>query len=268
MIWAMNAASIPPAYITLATELAAAAGAVIRPYFRQHPAHETKNDASPVTIADRESEAAMRKLILAADPGFGVIGEEYGYENEGADWQWILDPIDGTKAFMVGKPMFGTLIGLAYQGQFVLGLMDQPITNERWLGIAGQPTLFNGQPVKTTPQSVLKDAILSTTGIFYYDDARRKQFFALHDACRFTSFGGNCYAFGLLANGHIDLVSEGPGMQVHDYAALVPIVQGAGGVITGWDGSQLITTSGKTAVLAAGNADLHAQALTVLRAAA
>ncbi|MBM3603107.1 MAG: inositol monophosphatase family protein, partial [Alphaproteobacteria bacterium] len=230
---------VPPAYIDLANQLADAAGQVIRPYFRTNAANEAKADKSPVTIADKKAEEVMRKLILAADPGFGVVGEEYGAQNSGADWQWILDPIDGTKAFMVGKPTFGTLIGLAYQGQFVLGIIDQPINNERWLGIEGQPSTFNGQQVRTSTTSTLDEAKLSTTGIFYRNPARQQQFFNLHGRCRMTSFGGNCYGFGLLANGCIDLVSEGPGMQVYDYAALVPIIRGAGGIITDWDGQPL-----------------------------
>jgi inositol-phosphate phosphatase/L-galactose 1-phosphate phosphatase/histidinol-phosphatase len=256
---------IPPAYIDLANQLADAAGQVIRPYFRTNAANEVKADKSPVTIADKKAEEVMRGLILAADPAFGIVGEEYGTENSGADWQWILDPIDGTKAFMVGKPMFGTLIGLAYQGQFVLGIIDQPINNERWLGIDGQPTSFNGQAVRTSDKTALDQAILSTTGIFYYKPPLRERFYRLHEQCRMTSFGGNCYGFGLLANGWIDLVIEGPSMQVYDYAALVPVVRGAGGVITDWRGQELSLSNRTSSTLAAANADLHQRALAVLQ---
>ena len=262
---AMQQIIIPPAYIDLANQLADAAGQVIRPYFRANAANEVKADKSPVTIADKKAEEVMRGLILAADPAFGVIGEEYGTENSGADWQWILDPIDGTKAFMVGKPMFGTLIGLAYHGQFVLGIIDQPINNERWLGIDGQPTSFNGQAVRTSDKTVLDQAILSTTGIFYYKPDHRERFYRLHEQCRMTSFGGNCYGFGLLANGWVDLVTEGPSMQVYDYAALVPVVRGAGGVITDWRGQELTLSTGTSSTLAAANADLHQLALAVLQ---
>ena len=165
---------------------------------------------------------------------------------------------------MVGKPMFGTLIGLAYQGRFVLGIIDQPINNERWLGIDGQPTSFNGQAVRTSDKTALDQAILSTTGIFYYKPPLRERFYRLHEQCRMTSFGGNCYGFGLLANGWVDLVTEGPS-QLHDYAALVPVVRGAGGVITDWRGQELTLSTGPSPTLAAANADLHQRALAVLQ---
>ena len=138
-------------YVGLALRLADTARAVIKGYFRTPVTVDDKADASPVTIADREAEASMRRLINQAAPGHGIFGEEYGAERPDAEWVWVLDPVDGTKAFITGKPSFGTLIALLHQGRPVLGIIDQPILDERWLGLDGRPTTLNGNPIRVRP---------------------------------------------------------------------------------------------------------------------
>ncbi|ALJ16003.1 MULTISPECIES: histidinol-phosphatase [Sphingopyxis] len=226
--------------IALAHRLADAAGAAIRPLFRSAWAHEAKADASPVTEADRAAEAAMRRLLDAEAPRDGIIGEEYGAERTEASRQWVLDPIDGTVSFMAGRPIFGTLIALLQDGWPVLGIIDQPIAGERWVGAVGQPTLFNGRPVRTRSCRTLGEAVLATTGPQYFSDHDGEHFMALaaKTSHKRMVFGGDCYNYGLLASGHIDMVVEA-GLKLHDFAALVPVVEGAGGTMCDWNGDPL-----------------------------
>ena len=226
--------------IALAHRLADAAGAAIRPFFRAAYQHEAKADASPVTEADRAAEAAMRRLLDAEAPRDGIIGEEYGAERPDAARQWVLDPIDGTVSFMAGRPIFGTLIALLQDGWPLIGIIDQPISGERWVGAMGQPTLFGGKPAATRSCRNLADAVLATTGPQYFSDHDGEHFMALaaQTAHKRMVFGGDCYNYGLLASGHIDLVVEA-GLKLHDYAALVPIVEGAGGTMSDWNGEPL-----------------------------
>jgi inositol-phosphate phosphatase / L-galactose 1-phosphate phosphatase / histidinol-phosphatase len=230
--------------IALANRLADAAGAAIRPLFRSAYQHEAKADASPVTEADRAAEAAMRRLLDAEAPRDGIIGEEYGAERPDASRQWVLDPIDGTVSFMAGRPIFGTLIALLQDGWPVLGIIDQPVAGERWVGAMGQPTLFNGKPARTRSCRNLSDAVLATTGPQYFSDHDGEHFMALaaQTAHKRMAFGGDCYNYGLLSSGHIDLVVEA-GLKLHDFAALVPVVEGAGGTMCDWNGDPLHSES-------------------------
>jgi inositol-phosphate phosphatase / L-galactose 1-phosphate phosphatase / histidinol-phosphatase len=225
--------------IALAIRLADAAGAAIRPFFRSAFDHEAKADASPVTEADRAAEAAMRRILDAEAPRDGIIGEEYGRSRESASRQWVLDPIDGTISFMAGRPIFGTLIALMEGGFPVLGIIDQPIAGERWIGATGVATTLNGREVRTRPCRELSQAVLASTGPQYFDDHSAEHFMALAaKTSRRTVWGGDCYNYGLLASGHLDLVVEA-GLKLHDLAALAPIVEGAGGMMTDWDGEPL-----------------------------
>jgi histidinol phosphatase-like enzyme (inositol monophosphatase family) len=225
--------------ITLACRLADAAGAAIRPLYRAAFGHEAKADASPVTEADRIAEAAMRQILESERPADGIIGEEYGRSREGASRQWVLDPIDGTISFMAGRPIFGTLIALMEGGFPVLGIIDQPVTRERWVGATGVATTLNGRAVRTRSCRELSDAVLASTGPQYFDEHSAEHFMALAaKTSRRTVWGGDCYNYGLLAAGHLDLVVEA-GLKLHDLAALVPIVEGAGGTMCDWDGEPL-----------------------------
>jgi inositol-phosphate phosphatase / L-galactose 1-phosphate phosphatase / histidinol-phosphatase len=226
--------------LALANRLADAAGAAIRPLFRGAWSEERKPDRSYVTEADRAAEAAMRAILEAERPGDGIVGEEYGAVREGAARQWVLDPIDGTTSFIAGRPIFGTLIALVRDGWPVLGVIDQPILKERWAGRVGEPTTFNAKPVRTRPCLELADAVLASTSPNLFGEADADAFMGLAKgvAERKIVWGGDCYSYGLLASGHIDVVCEA-GLKLHDYAALVPVIEGAGGTMSDWQGHPL-----------------------------
>lgn len=228
----------------LIERLAEAAGAAIRPYYRAEFGLESKGDATPVTLADRAAEAAIRTILESERPGDGIIGEEYGTVREGAARQWVIDPIDGTTSFVAGRPIFGTLIALMQDGWPVLGLIDQPILRERWVGAVGQGTTLNGKPVKSRRCAELKEAILSTTSPNCFSAHEGEHFMALaaKTAHRRLIWGGDCYNYALLASGHIDIVVEA-GLKLHDFAALIPVVEGAGGIMCDWNGNPLSASS-------------------------
>lgn len=228
------------AELALAIRLADAAGAAIRPHFRSGLESERKEDASPVTIADRAAEEAMRRILRAEVPRDGVIGEEFGTEEGASGRTWVLDPIDGTISFLAGRPIFGTLIALLVDGWPVLGVIDQPILGERWLGASGRPTTFNGAPVRTRACRALDQMTLATTGPQYFDDHEGEHFMTLAARTdhKRMMMGGDCYNYGLLASGHLDLICEA-GLKLHDWAALVPVVEGAGGTMCDWNGDPL-----------------------------
>ncbi|WP_338468051.1 histidinol-phosphatase [Novosphingobium sp. ZN18A2] len=226
--------------IVLASRLADAAGDAIRPYFRSGLASERKGDATPVTMADRAAEEAMRALLKAEAPRDTVIGEEFGASAGKSKRSWVLDPIDGTTAFLAGRPLFGTLIALVIEGWPVLGIIDQPILGERWIGVSGRATTLNGQRVQTRACRELSDASLATTGPQYFDDHDGAHFMGLAaktDHKRMV-MGGDCYNYAMLASGFIDVVCEA-NLKLHDWAALVPIVEGAGGTMCDWNGDPL-----------------------------
>ena len=235
--------------LALALRLADLAGAAIRPLFRGQWSEEMKADRSFVTEADRAAEAAMRRLIEAEFSADGIIGEEYGIRNEGAGRQWVLDPIDGTTSFIAGRPIFGTLIALLQDGWPVLGIIDQPISGERWVGRIGQPTLFNGKPATARPLKELGDAVLATTSphLFTNEEADAFMSVAKQVAEKKIVFGGDCYNYGLVASGHVDVVIEA-GLKLYDYAALVPVVEGAGGIMADWQGNPLDAASDGTVI--------------------
>jgi histidinol phosphatase-like enzyme (inositol monophosphatase family) len=254
--------AVPEKFVTLALRLADAAGAKIRPHFRTRVAVDTKPDLTPVTIADHEAERAMRELIAHEAPGHGVVGEEEGRENADAEWVWCLDPIDGTKAFITGKPMFGTLVSLLHRGKPVLGIIDQPVSGERWLGIDGRPSAFNGGRCTTRGCAELGNAILNATSPDMFQGTDAAGFARLAQSVRHTLYGGDCYAYGLLASGYIDLVVE-TDLKPWDWCALAPIVTGAGGRMTDWQGRDL-TLDSDGRVVASGDPRLIQPALRTL----
>jgi histidinol phosphatase-like enzyme (inositol monophosphatase family) len=230
--------------IALANRLAEAAGAAIRPYWRGEIGLDSKGDATPVTLADRAAEEAMRRILTAEAPRDGIQGEEFGIEREAASRRWVLDPIDGTTSFIAGRPIFGTLIALLHDGFPVLGVIDQPILGERWVGASGQPTTFNGRVARTRPCRELSEMLLASTSPSLFDDHAAEHFMALagKTAHRRMVWGGDCYNYALLASGHVDLVCEA-GLKLHDFAALVPVVEGAGGTMADWTGEPLHAAS-------------------------
>jgi len=248
--------------INLANRMADAAGEIVRSYFRKKVEIEDKPDASPVTIADRQSEAAMRKLIGEFAPDHGILGEEYGPERTDADYVWVLDPIDGTKAFITGKPSFGILIALLHKGVPVLGIIDQPVTRERWLGVKGMPTTLNGEKIAVRAcDQLAKAALYATTDeMFKGDDIAAFQ--RLRKSVKLVRFGADCYAAGLVALGFADLMVE-TSLQPYDYLALVAVIEGAGGIMTDWQGRPLgLHSDGR--IIAAGDHRLHEAAIALL----
>jgi inositol-phosphate phosphatase/L-galactose 1-phosphate phosphatase/histidinol-phosphatase len=260
---APDAAPCPQSFIDLAVALADAARPITRRYFRAGAEIHDKADATPVTAADREAETAMREMIEAAFPDHGIVGEEFGEVRAEAEHVWVLDPIDGTKSFVTGKPLFGTLIGLARAGRPILGVIDQPVLDERWIGAAGRATTFNGEPAAVRACAALDQAWLyATSPEMFGDGANWTAFDRLRRAVKHPVYGADCYAYGLLASGYVDLVAEAS-LKPFDFTAVVPVVTGAGGVMTDWQGAPL-TTASDGRVLAAGDPAVHAAALTVL----
>ena len=258
---------IPDTDLLIAAAEAAAdvAGAAIRPFFRAAIATDLKADRSPVTIADRTAEQAMRAVLAERFPDHGVLGEEFGLDRPNASLRWVLDPIDGTRAFITGRPTFGTLIALFDQDRPIVGIIDQPVTGERWIGASGRATIFRGPMggrigCRRCPS--LSEAELSCTSpeMLGQDQPRWDR---LRAKVRRNTWGGDCYAHGLLALGQIDIIAEAD-MKVWDWGPLVPVVEGAGGSVTGWDG-QPLRPDGDGRVLSAGDRGLVAAAVAELR---
>lgn len=247
--------------LSLAERLADAARGIARSYFRRPLAVERKPDQSPVTIADREIEQELRRLIRAEFPTHGIRGEEFAAES-GSEFTWVLDPIDGTKSFISGFPLFGTLIALLHEERPVLGVIEAPATLERWTGSAGTATTWNGTPARTSDCGRIAEArVYSTTADTMQGDYRRR-YDALTQRASLRRYGGDCYLYGLLASGHCDLVIEAA-LQPHDFMALIPVIEGAGGRISDWNGAPLNDQSEDRVVAAASEA-LWAEAVAAL----
>jgi len=241
-----------------------AAGAAIRPHFRAGVTAERKDDESPVTVADRDAERAIRDVLAGRFPGHGLLGEEFAAARETARYVWVIDPIDGTRAFITGRPSFCTLLALLEDGVPILGGIDQPVTGERWFAARGLAPTFRGPfggTIGPRGLAALAEAELSSTTPEMFGD-RLPQFMRLKAQCRRVYWGGDAYAFGLLTLGQIDIVAE-CGLKPWDWAALVPVIEAAGGVITDWSGASL-RLDGDGSVLAAANPALHAAALAAL----
>lgn len=248
-------ATVDDALVAFAGRLADAAGAAIRPYFRSPVAVDAKPDRTPVTAADRAAEEAMRRLIEAEHPEHGIIGEEFGRIRDDAELVWAIDPIDGTKAFISGIPTFGTLVALLVGGNPVIGIIDQPISGERWLGVLGRPTMLNGKDIHVRACRSLDEASLFATAPSMFQGADAAAWERLGVGVRMVRYGVDCYAYGLLAAGFIDLVVEAD-LKVWDWAPMAPIIEGAGGLVTGWDGRRL-RLGGDGRILAAGDRRAH-----------
>ena len=247
-------------------QLADAAADSIMPHFRAAPSVESKGTAGfdPVTVADRNAEAAMRGLIKRTYPDHGIVGEEHGSERADAEFVWVLDPIDGTRAFITGLPSWGTLIGLLHNGAPVFGMMAQAFTRERYWG-DGESAWFRGPdgrtaPITTRACSALADAALFTTSPALFRGVERTAYDRVEDAVRLPRYGFDCYAYCMVAAGHADLVIES-GLKPYDIVALIPIIAGAGGQVTTWQGGPA-AKGGR--IVASGDRRVHAAALEML----
>ncbi len=246
--------------LEFAGRLADAGGDLVRSAFREPLDLQIKDGISPVTETDKAVEQCVRQLVNDRYPEHGILGEEYGSEELDREYVWIIDPIDGTKQFIAGLQTFGTLIALAKDGAPILGLIDQPVTGDRWTGAHGLPTRHNGRPIFARSCERLCDAVLSTTAADSFRGDAQTVYQDLNQQTQWTVYGGGCLAYGSLASGMLDVLIEARN-DPYDYCAHVPIVYGAGGVITDWEGKPLTIHSGDQ-VLATGDTRLHEQALT------
>jgi histidinol phosphatase-like enzyme (inositol monophosphatase family) len=255
-------------FAAFASELADAAGKAIMPHYRRPLQVDNKASAhafDPVTIADRKAEAAIRELIERKWPSHGIIGEEYGIVRTGAEFVWVIDPVDGTRAFMSGMPTWGTLIGLLHHGDPVLGMLDQPHLAERFIGdMTGSVCVGRGDPVilQTRKGVALSDANIWVSSTITSQPLMFARVQRLAGQARMLRYGSDCISMAMLAEGHIDAVIE-IGLEIYDIAAQVPIVTGAGGVMTALDGTPPLAAS---SILAAGDASLHQAIIAVMAA--
>jgi myo-inositol-1(or 4)-monophosphatase len=256
--------------IAFANRLADASGAVIRPFFRQRidVAHKPGVHAfDPVTEADKGAERAIRAIIDRDRPQDGILGEEYGEKAAGLSankWRWVLDPVDGTRGFITGRHEWGSLIALEHDEVPVLGILDQPVLGERFIGVNGRSVLVQGETrtvLKVRECAELKDAIVCVTDPFsYFTEKQAVAFDRVSKAARMTRYSGDCYLFAALTLGFVDIIIEA-GFKRWDVAALIPLVEGAGGIITSWDGGDC--SDGAT-ILACGDRRIHEQAMKLL----
>jgi len=257
--------AVPKEIIEFANHLADLSSVIAKKYFRHFEIGEmAKEDDSPVTKADREIEKIIREEIEKKFPDHGIIGEEYGTKETKSDFTWILDPIDGTSSFIIGRPLFGTLIALTCKGKSILGIMNQPITNERWIGIDGQGSWLNGVKNQTRNCTEIADAVMCASSSHHFqngDDDVLKKLASLTKYQRLGGiiYGGDCYSYASLASGFVDIVLD-PGLKVYDYAALIPIIEMAGGIITDWQGNDLKLKS-NVKLVACGDKELHEKIL-------
>ncbi len=258
----MPDAACPAELVDFAAHLGDIAAALLRDLARVPPKVETKPDGTPVTDADRAVEAALRAAIRAAHPGHGILGEEFPPEREDADFVWIIDPVDGTREYIQGLPLFGTLIALACRGAIVLGLARQPLTDDCWLGADGHGTRWNNAAVAVRQCASLDAAVLSTMGYDTFCAAEHARLAPLRARAREVVTADSFFVFGLLAAGRVDAIAS-RGFALHDYAALDAIIRNAGGLVTDWAGRRLTLASDGT-IAAAGDARVQADLLAAL----
>ncbi len=249
-------------FAVFANRLADAARACIEESADIAPEPIPKGDGSPVTAVDRAVEDRLRELISETYPDHGIVGEERGATSADKELVWVIDPIDGTLPFLAGFPVYGTLLALVRGGAPVLGIIDMPATDERWVGCQGSPSTRNGKPVRVRACDELSVALMSTSNPDFYAESDRPALERMKAATRWAVYGGSCMAYARIASGRID-VGIDVGFDPTDYLALVPVITGAGGVITDWDGNALTLRSGDRLV-AAGDPAIHSKTLAVL----
>jgi histidinol phosphatase-like enzyme (inositol monophosphatase family) len=238
----------PAEFLRFAGELTDASRSLIRARFRARGEIEMKPDDTPVTPTDLEVESLIRRMIAGRYPRHGLIGEEHPAQDAAASHVWVIDPIDGTRSFIAGRPVFGTLIALAVDGVPVMGVVDIPIMGERWLGASGHAPTLNGVEARTRACPALSEAILLATSPDYLDGDAAAPFRAVADAAKFTVYDAGTQGYGLVASGHADIMIAAR-YGIVDYLAAVPVIEGAGGVICDWSGAPLTTASGDRFVM-------------------
>ena len=249
--------------VSFANHLSDESAKIIEKYFRRSNHIENKEDASPVTAADKDTELKIRDLILSKYPNHGILGEEFGDKDIESEYLWVIDPINSTRSFIAGHKDFGTLIALLHNKKPIIGIINCPMHKERWVGIEGQQTTMNKQKVNTSNKKKLDQSYLSSTGLYMFqNDNFKKGFENIIDQTRYHRFGGDCYNYGMLASGYIDIVIENM-LKAHDYMALIPVIEGAGGKITDKFG-KTINFDSDGSVVVSSNEILHAQLIDIL----
>ncbi len=252
--------------IDFSNHLADLSSNIAQKYFRTQNHEQDKPDTTPVTLADKGIEKIIREEIMKKYPDHGIIGEEFGTINLDADFKWVIDPIDGTSSFIIGRPIFGTLISLTYKNVPILGVINQPINNERWLGAKDRGAIFNNKKIETRKSGSIENSILCSTSPVYFKGLDLEFFSKISSQTKYQKsggvfYGGDCYLFGLLALGFVDIIIE-RGLSSYDFCALVPIIEGAGGIITDWSGNKLnIHSNGQ--ILACGDKKVHEEILKI-----
>lgn len=248
--------------ISFANFLADESAIIIKKYFRNPLKIDEKEDETPVTIADKKTELKIRELIEIKYPDHGILGEEFASSNIDSEYLWVIDPIDGTRSFIAGHKDFGTLIALLHNNKPVIGIINCPIHEERWLGIKGKKTTMNGIEVQTSKIKDLKKSYVCTSGLYFDNDHFRKGFDKIIQQTRYHRFGGDCYMYGMVASGYIEIVLEDT-LKAHDYMALVPIIEGAGGKVSDKYGKN-INIHSEGSVVASANDQIHKQLIDII----
>lgn len=256
--------SLPPHadYLSFAETLADASRAILLKAAQTLPEVTIKADASYVTTTDKAVEKKLREMITAQYPDHGILGEEFENTNTDAEFVWVLDPIDGTAAFVAGIPVYGTLIALAWKGKPFIGVIDHPLTDDRWTGVNHTCAFRNGKPVTTRPCATLESAYVTCSNSDFMEPNQLARFTRLRKQVAYVQYGGSCFSYGVLASGRSDFAVDA-GLDAFDVYACAAIIQGAGGIVTTWDGSELSFDMGGT-VLAAGDVSRLPEIITVL----
>jgi len=250
-------------FLEFAEQMANASGKMLRAAAAQKPEIDIKSDASFVTQTDKAIEAMMRGMIAKNYPDHGILGEEFESSNLGAEFVWVLDPIDGTAPFIAGIPVYGTLIGLAWQGKPFIGVIDHPATNDRWTGVSHLFAKRNGQPVFTRNFANLRDAFVTCSSPDFMTESELGRFSALRKQVPYVQYGGSCFAYAMLASGRTDIAID-CGYETFDVFACAAVIEGAGGKITDWNGDD-ITLDWSGQVIAAGDKSCLEAAILVLK---
>jgi inositol-phosphate phosphatase/L-galactose 1-phosphate phosphatase/histidinol-phosphatase len=249
-------------FVKFANLLADSASQTSMKYFRKKLEVDNKDDESPVTIADKETEKIIRDEIRKNFPNHGILGEEYENENLESEFIWVIDPIDGTRSYIAGHKDFGNLISLLHNNQPIIGIINCPAHNERWLGIKDVKTTCNGKNVLTSGIKKIENAYLFTSGVYFYEPFFRKGFETLKGKTKYFRLGGDCYMYGMLSSGLIDIVIEDT-LKAHDYMALINVVEGAGGKISDKYGKP-ITLQSDGSLIASSSSQLHNEIINII----
>ena len=249
-------------YLNFANRLADEAGIISMDYWRTSLDVENKSHQNPVTIADKKTELKLRSMIEKEYPDHGILGEEFESINPEAEFIWVIDPIDGTRSFIAGHKDFGTLIALLHNNLPIVGIINCPIHQERWVGVNGRKTTMNNLEVNTSKITSLNQGYFCTSGLYLEDDHFKKSCDKIINKTKYYRLGGDCYMYGMVASGLIDIVLEDT-LKTHDYMALIPVIEGAGGVVTDKYGSP-VNIKSDGSIVASANKILHKEIIDII----